>query len=53
MWSSDSTPGLYPGKTIDPKDTCTPMFMAALFIIAKTWKQTKCPPTDEWAKMMW
>ena len=36
-----------------PKDTCTPMFTAASFIIAKTWKQPKCPSTDEWIKEMW
>ena len=35
------------------KDTCTPMFIAALFTIAKTWKQPKCPSTDEWTKTMW
>ena len=29
------------------------MFIAALFTVAKTWKQTKCPPTDEWIKKMW
>ena len=29
------------------------MFMAALFIIVKTWKQPKCPSTDEWIKKMW
>ena len=29
------------------------MFIAALFIIAKTWKQSKCPSTDEWIKKMW
>ena len=34
-------------------DTCTPMFIAALFIIPNTWKQHKCPSTDEWIKMMW
>ena len=43
--------GIYPEKTIIPKDTCTPMFTAALFTIAKTWKQPKCPSTDEWIKM--
>ena len=32
------------------KYTCTPMFIAALFIIAKTWKQPKCPLADEWMK---
>ena len=47
--------GIYPDKTINiiQKDTCTPMFIAALFTIAKTWKQPKCPSTDEWIKMMW
>ena len=37
-------------KTLIPKDTCTPMSIAALFTIAKTWKQPKCPSTDEWIK---
>ena len=35
------------------KDTYTPMFIAVLFTIAKTWKQPKCPSTDEWVKKMW
>ena len=35
------------------KDTCIPVFIAVLFTIAKTWKQPKCPSTDEWIKMMW
>ena len=35
------------------KDTCTPMFIAALFTITKTWKQPKCPSTEEWIKKMW
>uniref|UniRef100_A0A8D0JMW2 DUF1725 domain-containing protein n=1 Tax=Sus scrofa TaxID=9823 RepID=A0A8D0JMW2_PIG len=35
------------------KDTCTPMFIAALFATAKTWKQPKCPWTEEWIKKMW
>ena len=35
------------------KDTCTHMFIAALFTIAKTWKQPKCPWTDDWIKKMW
>ena len=39
--------GTYPEKTLFGKDTCTPMFIAALFTIAKTWKQSKCPSTDE------
>ena len=40
-------------KTIIQKDTCTPMFIAALFTTAKTWKQPKCPSTEEWIKKMW
>ena len=44
--------GIYPEKTIIQKDTCTPMFVAALFTIARTWKQPKCPLTKEWIKKM-
>ena len=43
--------GIYPEKTIIQKDTCTPMFIAALFTIARTWKQPKCPSIDEWINM--
>ena len=46
-------PGTYLEKNIVQKDTCTPMFLAELFTIAKTWKQPKCPSTDEWIKKMW
>ena len=35
------------------RDTCTPMFIAALFIIARTWKQPKCPSADEWIRKLW
>ena len=45
--------GIYLEKTIIQKDTCTPMFTAALFTIAKTWKQPKCLSTEEWIKKMW
>ena len=45
--------GIYPEKTIMQKDTCTPMFIAALFTIARTWKQPKCPSTEECIKKMW
>ena len=45
--------GMYLEKTIIKKGTCTLMFIAALFTIAKTWKQPKCPSTDEWIKKMW
>ena len=43
--------GVYPDKTIIRKDTYTSMFIAALLTIAQTWKQPKCPLTDEWIKM--
>ena len=45
--------GIYPEKTIIQKDICTLMLIAALFRIAKTWKQLKCLLTDEWIKKMW
>ena len=35
------------------KDMCTPMFIAALFIIARTWKQPRCPSADEWIRKLW
>ena len=44
--------GLYLEKTIIQKESCTTMFTAALFTIARTWKQPKCPSTDEWIKKM-
>ena len=40
-------PGIYLEKTIIQKDTCTPMFIAALFTLTKIWKQPKCPPTEK------
>ena len=43
----------YPDKSIIQKDTGTQMFIAALFTIAKMWKQPKCPLTDESIKKMW
>ena len=39
--------GIYLEKSIIQKDTCAPMFIAALFTIARTWKQSKCPSTEE------
>ena len=42
--------GIYP-KT--EKDTCIPLFTAALFTIARTWKQPRCLSTDEWIKKLW
>ena len=45
--------GIYPEKTMAWKDTGTPVFVAALYSKAKTWKQFKCPSTEEWLKKMW
>ena len=45
--------GIYPGETTTEKDTCTPMFTAALFTIIRTWKQPRCPLTGEWIKKLW
>ena len=42
--------GIYPEETKIEKDTCTPVFTVALSTIAGTWKQPKCPSTDEWIK---
>ena len=44
--------GIYPEKAIIQKDTYTPIFIAALFTIARAWKQPKCPSTEEWIKKM-
>ena len=44
--------GIYPEKTIIQKDTCIPMFTAALFTIARTWKLPRCPSVDEWIKKL-
>ena len=44
--------GICPEKTIIQKDMHIPMFIAALFTIARTWKQPKCPSTEEWIKKM-
>ena len=45
--------GICPEKNMVRKDTRIAMFTAALFTIAKTWKQPKCPSTKEWIKQMW
>ena len=44
---------MLPKETITERDTGTPVFIAALFTIAKTWKQPRCPSTDEWIKKQW
>ena len=45
--------GVNPEETKAEKDTCSPMFIAALFITARTWKQHRRPSTDEWIKKLW
>ena len=45
--------GIHPEETQIEKDTCIPLFIAALFTIARTWKQPRCPLTDEWIKKLW
>ena len=44
--------GIYPEETKIEKDACIPLFIAALFTIARTWKQPRCPLTDEWIKKL-
>ena len=44
---------IYPEETKIEKDKCIPLFIAALFTIARTWKQPRCPSTDEWIKKLW
>ena len=45
--------GIHTEETRSERDTCTPMFIAALFIIARTWKQPICPSADEWIRKLW
>ena len=45
--------GVYPEENKIEKDTCIPLFVAALFTIARTWKQPRCPSTDEWIKKLY
>ena len=44
--------GIYPEETKIEKDTCIPLFIAALLTIARTWKQPRCASTDEWIKKL-
>ena len=45
--------GIYPEETKIERDAWIPLFTAALFTIARTWKQPRCPSTDEWIKKLW
>ena len=45
--------GIHTEETRIERDTCTPVFIAALFIIARTWKQPRCPSAEEWIRKLW
>ena len=45
--------GIHTKETRIERNTCTPMFTAALFTIARTWKQPRCPSADEWIRKLW
>ena len=45
--------GIYPEENKIERDTCIPLFIAALITIARTWKQPRCPSTDEWIEKLW
>ena len=45
--------GIHTKETRSERDTCTPVFIAALFIIARTWKKPRCPSADEWIRKLW
>ena len=48
-----SLQSIHTKETRIKRDTCTPMFIAALFIIARTWKQPRCPSADKWIRKLW
>ena len=43
----------YTEETRSERDMCTPLFITALFIIARTWKQPRCPSADKWIRKLW
>ena len=45
--------GIHIKETRNERDTCIPMFIAALFATARTWKQTRCPSADRWIRKLW
>jgi len=45
--------GIHTEESRIERDMCTPMFITALFIIAKTWKQPRCPLADGWMRKLW
>ena len=46
-------PGIYTEKTRIERDTCTPVFITALFITVRTWKQPRYPSADKWIRKLW
>ena len=53
IWPCNPTAGHTDQGNRTERDTCTPMFTAALFTTAKTWKQPRCPSADEWIRKLW
>ena len=45
--------GIHTEETRIERDMCIPLFITALFIIARTWKQPRCPSADEWIRKLW
>ena len=45
--------GIYTEETRSERNTCTPMFITTLFIIARTWQQPRCPSADKWIRKLW
>ena len=45
--------GIHTEETRTERNTCTPMFITVLFIIARTWKQPRCPSADKWIRKLW
>ena len=45
--------GIHTKETRIERDMCTPVFITALFTIARTWKQPRCPSADEWIRKLW
>ena len=50
---ANSVLGIYPEETKIERDTCISLFISALYTIVRTWKQPRCPWTDEWIKKLW
>jgi hypothetical protein len=55
IWEDPAIPllGIYADIPTGNKDTCSTMLIAALFIIARNWKEPRCPSTEEWIEKMW